>query len=1084
MVDDLARNKPDKVFGCWHNQDESLPAASQAINYSQLANIVNQLSWWLLDQLGQSRQNEVLTYVGPNDVRFPALVLASIKTGFKLFLTSPRNSSAAHHQLFTALKCHTLISPDPLQQPAQVILKAVKPCQLLTIPSVGDLLQMPHKTYIMKKSLEESFSDALVIIHTSGSTGIPKPLTWTQGTAVRFIEANNREPPPGLSSINKIFNSKRVLSTLPPFHGAGLVQFLIYAIAFGNTVVIPPSNGGIMTVCGVVDALKRFPADVAIMAPLTVAELAQDPESLHYCAQNLELILYAGGDLPQAVGDIIVASGVSLRCCWGASEVGIPQHLILPELETNSGDWHYISFHPNSGATFEKVDDDSLYELVFRRDETIIDTQMIFTMEGFENLTEYHTRDLFEQHPTVPNAWRWRARADDLIVFLNGEKTNPISMEQSIVAGNANIIRGAVMVGAQRFQAALIVEPVDQTLTAAGRASLIERLWPSIDQINKNAPAHARLEKALIMVAQQPFCRAGKGTVQRAATIERCAVEIEKLYASADCGLSEQYMAATDGEAPTRPIKDIEAATELIRDAVRTITNLDQVAETHNLFESGMDSLQALRLARVIRTALRYPNLSLSRIYQNPTPRQLAMFVVSSSVESNLTDDLSENNLLESLLDYYQGQIREIATTTTASLSLTDNTAGEARRDTRLDVLLTGSTGTLGTSILSALLAAKDRIGNIFCLNRRSDGGRAAQYDRFVAAQLDVTALDGRVTFLHATLTEPRLGLSEEAYRMLGAQVGLVIHNAWAVNFNFTLSTFRPLLAGLVNLFKFASNASLPSPRIIFISSIGAMAGMESAAGGIPESIPDKTISLKGAPLSHGYARSKLLGELLCDYAVQHLKISVAVLRIGQIGGSTTPRGALWNPAEWVPSLIISSARSLNCLPDSLGPRFSEVDWVPSDLLGVVVADLALASPTDNTAPKAAEVFNVRNPRTTTWGSLVPTIQETVKNKLGQGIEVVPHAEWLARLIESERQSTNDNNMTTAMSHGTETDNPAIKLIDFYQRGLWPQGSENVGTAPALMVIKRSMAVSAALRDMPSISSEWMRKWVVEWMDS
>lgn len=54
--------------------------------------------------------------------------------------------------------------------------------------------------------------------HTSGSTGLPKPLIWTQETAARHIEAGSRESPNGLVSIDSFFHGKRVLSTLPPFH--------------------------------------------------------------------------------------------------------------------------------------------------------------------------------------------------------------------------------------------------------------------------------------------------------------------------------------------------------------------------------------------------------------------------------------------------------------------------------------------------------------------------------------------------------------------------------------------------------------------------------------------------------------------------------------------------------------------------------------------------------------------------------------------------------------------------------------------------------------------------------------------------
>src|SRR6478735_7138351 len=113
-----------------------------------------------------------------------------------------------------------------------------------------------------------------------------------------------------------------------------------------DTVVVSPAARGIATGQGVVEALKQTPADVALLVPSIVAELAQDPELLRTCAQYLKLILYMGGDLPQAIGDK-VASVIPLRCVWGASEVGVPQQLINPEL--GPMDWKYIQFHPSLG---------------------------------------------------------------------------------------------------------------------------------------------------------------------------------------------------------------------------------------------------------------------------------------------------------------------------------------------------------------------------------------------------------------------------------------------------------------------------------------------------------------------------------------------------------------------------------------------------------------------------------------------------------------------------------------------------------------------------------------------------------------
>ena len=54
--------------------------------------------------------------------------------------------------------------------------------------------------------------------HTSGSTGIPKPLIWTQETGFRHHQSSACPAPTGISSLESLYLGKRVLVTVPPFH--------------------------------------------------------------------------------------------------------------------------------------------------------------------------------------------------------------------------------------------------------------------------------------------------------------------------------------------------------------------------------------------------------------------------------------------------------------------------------------------------------------------------------------------------------------------------------------------------------------------------------------------------------------------------------------------------------------------------------------------------------------------------------------------------------------------------------------------------------------------------------------------------
>lgn len=84
ILDRLARERPSAAYGLWPVASDSYDAGFYTITYRQLSNIVNGLAWWIVKQLGAGRgvRQEVLTYIGPNDVRLTAMILASVKAGY------------------------------------------------------------------------------------------------------------------------------------------------------------------------------------------------------------------------------------------------------------------------------------------------------------------------------------------------------------------------------------------------------------------------------------------------------------------------------------------------------------------------------------------------------------------------------------------------------------------------------------------------------------------------------------------------------------------------------------------------------------------------------------------------------------------------------------------------------------------------------------------------------------------------------------------------------------------------------------------------------------------------------------------
>ena len=67
-----------------------------------------------------------------------------------------------------------------------------------------------------------------------------------------------------------------------------------------------------------------------------------------YCLQ-----IYCGGPLTDALGDNLSASGVKLRSILGATEFGIPSHL-MPTHKEDWKEWCWVELDANASLDWEK----------------------------------------------------------------------------------------------------------------------------------------------------------------------------------------------------------------------------------------------------------------------------------------------------------------------------------------------------------------------------------------------------------------------------------------------------------------------------------------------------------------------------------------------------------------------------------------------------------------------------------------------------------------------------------------------------------------------------------------------------------
>ena len=758
--------------------------------------------------------------------------------------------------------------------------------------------------------------------------------------------------------------------------------------------------------------------------PPTIAEqLLQEPGGLDNF-RGLDFLCYAGGPLATTAGDLI-SSLIDVCTTYGGTETG-QIHQLFPSRQ----DWGYMEWHPKEDLTMEPAEDEA-YELVMHVNVQTEGTSHLF--HNFPGITQYRTKDLFRPHPTKPNLWRFHGRRDDIIVLSNGEKFNPVPME-IMVQGDPQV-SGALVIGQGRFQAALLIEAKSGV---PDNATLKSSIWPLVEKGNSKLPSQGRISqsKILIVDSNKPFQRAGKGTVVRKMTEKDFATEIDELY-----------NANGRGTQSIGPILKASYTHESVRHFVRALVAElfpgIEIRDFDDMYVLGLDSLKTIETANSLQAGLRSQGingdlswLSNNIIYANPSINQLTVvlidFLNSGLVPNQKNNHPKRNEKMSALVEKY-------------TISLPQRTLVQKKLRAAAEVIaLTGSTGSLGFHLLQKMIE-DPTISRVYCLDRVVDAQQRFEQKFKKSAGHQQHQ---KLVFLTVNLAQQDLGLTAVQMSELKENVDLIIHNAWKVDFNVPLEHFEDVhIRGTRNIIDW-SISSQRQPRIVFISSISSTSKWGEVYGDATP-VPEDLLYNYEVASNMGYGQSKNVAESILGISSQRSYVPVSILRLGQVAGSTLSEDYPWPEQEWVPSLIKTS-KSLGLLPRDL----PSVDWIPINHLAEIILEVACS---DYKLEQNDSAYNLVNPRSTSWESLLDTIQ----GQLGSDVKVVPFTTWLTAL-EGMQDLQNIKSM------------PALKVLSFFQE-------LKVERSVVRYEMKRVLETSKSMARLEPVNTNWMNIWLEQW---
>ncbi|KAF2722236.1 acetyl-CoA synthetase-like protein [Polychaeton citri CBS 116435] len=884
----------------------------------------------------------VAAILAPSSLEVVVTFFALNRMGYATLFLSTRLTLHAWARLLGMADCGIIIASDRLQDTVRRIGEE-RECQYVP------LIKREHYHRVEAPDFERQCDPAKEsgkmawILHSSGSTGLPKPIFLTNYQC--------------LANFRKSFALK-VFCASPLFHSHGLMElgraFYTKCPMYLWNYAYPITNDSLSRAL----AVSR-PEQMSVV-PYILKLLAESGAGINLLAQA-KIVLFGGSSCPDDLGDRLTAHDVNLVANYGATETGRIMTSFRP---AGDKEWNYLRLEaPIANHTLMDEIAPGIFECV------ALDGLPSKGPSNSDNPpNSFRTADLFSRHPDPDksNFYKYLSRLDDRITLVNGEKVLPIPIEGRI--RQDELVKEAVVFGFERSVPGVLVVRSERAKDMDNR-SFTEAIWPAIEAANAGAETFSRipLELTVVLPFETVYPQTDKGTCIRAQMYQQFADIIDHVY--------QDYEEVDGGTLRLSPT-EIE---DWLLVKFRSILHVPLKGPNDDIFAAGVDSLQTMRIWKLIKQELDLggsgDRLGQNVVFEKATIRRLARYLYQ--LRKGKDDEAEdETEVMKELIDKYSVFARHVP-------DIVEMPAREV-------VIVTGATGNLGAFIVKEMAARTD-VAEVWTLIRASSRGSATArvMESLSSRQIQLTTQESfKINAVPSDLGQEELGLDQDIIQYLQASVTSIIHSAWAVNFNIGVRSFESQhIRAVQNLINFSLRSKLPSPaRFYFCSSVSIASGTPR-----PATIHEKIIENLSYAQGMGYGRSKMVSEHIVRNAMQSAGIHARVLRIGQLCGDEAH--ADWNDTEAI-ALMVRSALTTRALP----ALEEQPSWLPVDQCARAIKDIVLGHDAQINSDVDL-VYHLLNPRTFSWKSdLLPAL---ARSKL-PAFDIVSSDEWLERLRKSD----------------------------------------------------------------------------------
>jgi acyl-CoA synthetase (AMP-forming)/AMP-acid ligase II len=243
----------------------------------------------------------VIALLGPSNLDYIATVAGLHRLGYACLLLSTRLSTEAYVNLLRKTNSRSIIVASNYKSALESV-KQQLPIDSYRIPdqSTYDLPVLSGPRFEPPPLSENAAHRTAFIIHSSGSTGLPKPIFQTHRACLVNYSSGA---------------GYRAFLTLPLYHNHGISTFF-RGIFSGNTTFFFNANLP-LTGPNLLEAMKAAQPQSWHGVPYGLKLLGETEEGVAALAR-CNLVLYGGSSCPDELGDRLVNAGVYLVGHYGA----------------------------------------------------------------------------------------------------------------------------------------------------------------------------------------------------------------------------------------------------------------------------------------------------------------------------------------------------------------------------------------------------------------------------------------------------------------------------------------------------------------------------------------------------------------------------------------------------------------------------------------------------------------------------------------------------------------------------------------------------------------------------------------------